>query len=405
MRLLFLNHNVAGRGTYLRAHALAREMVTRGNEVTLVTTSPAARVRAECRSVDGVRVMESPDLLWGPARTGWDPYNAVRRMKLLWGERFDLVHAFDSRPAVVIPALAAARAGAALVMDWADWWGRGGTIDERSGWFVRTFFGPIETWFEESFRTRGAGATVISAALGQRSRELGVPPERVLLLPNGCRPPDPLRPARAEARRRLQLEDVPLLVHLGTAHRREAALMFEAFRRARAVEPNLRLALVGALRDVPTDLVTSGAVRTAGFVSPEDLAFWMASADACVIPLRDSIASRGRWPSKVNEYFTAGRATVIPEVGDVAAYVRAARAGFLCTPDPDSFAEAMVRSVRDGTERWAAERNALELASTTLAWSALAATLEGFYRVVLERQPQALSSDKRAVASGEVVVG
>ena len=104
--------------------------------------------------VQGVEVVEAPDLLTGRARTGWDPWNTWRRALGLRTRSFDLVHAFDSRPVVIYPALLLQRwTGAALFMDWADWWGRGGWIHDRSGWFVRTFFGPFETWQEEAFRS------------------------------------------------------------------------------------------------------------------------------------------------------------------------------------------------------------------------------------------------------------
>ncbi|MGH7574978.1 MAG: glycosyltransferase, partial [Longimicrobiales bacterium] len=188
MRILFLNHNIAGVGTYQRAWNFGRELAGRGHEVTLVTTSRRARVRAQWSTRDGVTVLEAPDLWNGPARSGWDPWNTWRRVARLAGRSFDVVHAFDSRPVVIFPALAVRRAtGAALFMDWADWWGRGGTIQERSGWLVRTAFGPIETWFEEAFRGQAVASTVISEALRRRCIGLGVDAARVLRVPDGCR--------------------------------------------------------------------------------------------------------------------------------------------------------------------------------------------------------------------------
>ncbi|MGQ0561396.1 MAG: glycosyltransferase, partial [Gemmatimonadota bacterium] len=120
MRVLFLNHNVVGSGTFLRAFHFARQLATRGHRVTLVTTSRNARLTARTYERDGVEMIEAPDLLSGRARTGWDPYNTWVRRTLVRRTRFDLVHAFDSRPAVVYPALAAdATSNALFIMDWA----------------------------------------------------------------------------------------------------------------------------------------------------------------------------------------------------------------------------------------------------------------------------------------------
>ena len=152
MRILYLNHNIAWTGTFFRAFHPGRHLVARGHDVTLVTTHASHRLGFATAVNDGLKIVYAPDLLWGPARQGWDFYNALRRLGHLGADRWDLIHAFDARPVVSIPALRLSRGGrATLVMDWADWWGRGGTIEERSGWPVRTLFGPMETWFEEAF--------------------------------------------------------------------------------------------------------------------------------------------------------------------------------------------------------------------------------------------------------------
>ena len=391
MRILYLNHNVIGSGTFRRAFNLGREMAARGHDVTVVTTSRSARVRTVWAEREGVRLLEAPDLMWGPGRTGWDPYNALRRIGALSRTPFDLVHAFDCRPAVIFPALAVARAGAALFIDWADWWGRGGTIEERSGWAVRTFFGPIETWFEESFRTRAAGATVISTALRDRCIALGVPADRVLHLPDGSRPPAGPRD-RMAARAALGVDGEPLLVHVGTAHPGDAALLFEAFRRARVAQPTVRLVMAGMFRGTaPPDLVASGAVHVTGGLDGETLQQWLAAADACVVALRNTIANRGRWPSKVNEYLAAGRTTVMTDVSDLADRVRAAGAGCVAAPNADALGRALVEAVRDPAGRAEAERSARVLARS-LAWDGLAATLAGFYADVLGRRARPLAA-------------
>ena len=133
MRLLMLNHNVAfGGGTFQRAFNLAKRLAPLGHQVTLLAIDPHARLRFSAVERGGVEVVGSPDLLSGIGRTGWDPWDVARRIGYVWRREYDLVYAFDSRPAVVAPALAYQRRhGVPLMMDWADWWGRGGAIGER----------------------------------------------------------------------------------------------------------------------------------------------------------------------------------------------------------------------------------------------------------------------------------
>ena len=381
MRMLFLNHNVVGTGTYQRCSQLARALAARGHAVTLVTTSRTARLRGSWRSDAGVRVLEAPDLFWGPGRTGWDPSNVLRRMLALRGVSFDLVHAFDCRPAVILPALAVQRrTQAPLFIDWADWWGRGGRIRERSGWLVRTAIGPVETWFEEAFRTRAAGTTVASAALRERASRLGIPVHGTLLMWNGC----DLRispVARGEARAALRLPaSAPLIGYLGRATRGELDLAGAALERVRRTHPEARLVLVGETGERPARaLLRDGAVVRSGYVPFEQLVLWLGALDLALVPMPDTLGNRGRWPGKINDYLSAGRAVVVTDVGDAPALVRETGAGWVARPEAEALA-GTIRAALAAPERLAAAGRAGRVAAETrLDWGSLAERLEGFY--------------------------
>ena len=385
MRILYLNHNVVGSGTFLRAFHLGRELAAAGHQVTLVTTSRSARIGARATSRSGVHVIEAPDLWSGRARTGWDPYNTLTRISWLRRREFDVVHAFDSRPAVIYPALSVTqRNGTPLFMDWADWWGRGGWINERSGWAVRTFFGPIETWFEEAYRTRALGTTAISSALMERSVKLGVDREHVFHLQQGCDPETVVPRDRRQARERLGVPtDAQLVLHVGVLTPGDFKLLIDAFNQLRTKLPQAKLVIAGrtGMRIPPV----ADGVTVTGEVSFDALQDWLAAADVCAIPARDTIGNRGRWPSKLNDYLAAGRTVVMPRVGDAGEAVARHNVGYVSHPQPDSFAEALATALLDEDGRKAAEHNARKLAETEFAWPCIAADLDRFYRRMVSR--------------------
>ena len=156
------------------------------------------------------------------------------------------MHAFEARPIVVYPALAWQRRGAKLVLDWCDWFGKGGSVEERPNRVVRTLLRPVETYYEDYFRTRADGTTTINFFLHERARKLGVKPETIMLLPNGC-DVDTFRPlSPAEARRQMGLPlDAPLVGYVGALFQRDAILMAQAFDHLKQQIPRARLLLAG----------------------------------------------------------------------------------------------------------------------------------------------------------------
>ncbi|HEX6694350.1 MAG TPA: glycosyltransferase [Longimicrobiales bacterium] len=383
MKLLFLNHNVVNTGTFFRAFHVGRHLVMRGHEVTVITTSRQRRVGIGTYERDGVRIEEMPDLLPGRARTGMDPWNTLHRLRAANREQWDLVYAFDSRPAVIIPALyVSRRQRIPLVMDWADWWGRGGTIVDRSGPLVRNTVGIVEAWFEERFRRDADATTVICQALEQRVTSLGVPASTILRYPMGCdAPADAV--SRAEARSRLGVDTgARFLLHLGVSVQKDADLLFDAFRSARQQEPSARLVLVGNFRPAtPPELEADGSVVRTGIVPDDVLRDWLAAADVCVLPMRDTIANRGRWPSKINDYFAAGRRVLTTRVSDAAAYVEAHGAGHVVAASVEGVSRGMLTLLRQtAADAAAGEAAALRLARTDLAWDSIMDDVEVFLK-------------------------
>jgi glycosyltransferase involved in cell wall biosynthesis len=389
MRLLFLNHNVAWRGgTFYRAYHVGHYLAQRGHSVTLLTISQNRRWGFEHEESDGVHIVHTPDLLSGSGRSGWDPWDTLNRSGYLRGKQWDIIHAWDCRPAVILPALYARRQckknGAKLVIDWCDWWGRGGTIQERSGWLVRTFFGPIETFFEEAFRNRADGNTVISKALYHRARGLKVSAETLHILPQGCDVESSSPKDRSQARHELGFPpDVPLIGYLGRLIRSDAALLFDTLRVLFRQRSDCRALMIGNHQArIPDDLGQTGQVVEMGFVCDEKLHNYLAACDVLLAPLGDTLASRARWPSKVNLFLSAGRATVISRVGDLAELLERKDGALITTCQPHDIANKVIRLLEDSALREHYEKRACWVAENILSWSILIEQLENFYRKI-----------------------
>jgi glycosyltransferase involved in cell wall biosynthesis len=308
----------------------------------------------------------------------------IRRIFLTRNRRFDqteVIHAFDCRPTAILPALALRRrTGARLVIDWADWWGRGGTIDERHrSKIVRGLVRPVETYFEEAFRRRADVTTVISTALANRAERLGVSRATITVIPQGCNG-DSIYPMDIGlCRRRCSLsEDVPILGHLGSLLRSDVDLMLRLISDIRSVKPEARLLMIGNPKfRIP---VQPGVIQT-GFVSESQLAFYVGACNFFVVPLADTIANRARWPSKVNKYFEAGRPLVTSRVGDLPALVERWNIGRVGDLSDGSFQQSCLELIANPRQVEEYGRRARNLAETDLSWDRIAKNVLSLYRI------------------------
>jgi glycosyltransferase involved in cell wall biosynthesis len=384
LRVVMLVLNQVGKGTYWRVNYLSRHLARRGHAVTAIFMSRAEHLHLSVSEVDGVQVVESPDLFSGALRSGWDPWDTARRMAWLRGRSFDIVHAVECRPVVVFPALQAQRRGARLVMDWSDWFGRGGSVEERPSRVMRTVLRPVETFFEEHFRTRADGTVTINAFLRDRAISLGVPLASTAVIRNGCDtaicPPD-----RLLSRRALGLpEDAPLIGYVGNIYTGDARFMAEAFNCVHRVLPSARLVLVGYFnRHIEPWLEDPAAVIRSGPLAIEQVYAYLGACDLCWLPLRNSGANRGRWPGKLNDYMSLARPVVSTAVGDLGDLVTRYRLGLVAPDEPEPFAAQTVRLLADRELAVELGRAARAAAEAVFSWEQRAADLEAFYGQVL----------------------
>jgi glycosyltransferase involved in cell wall biosynthesis len=394
MEILILNHNVIWRSAFHRCFHLVRPIVARGHRVTIVTNSADHRWRWKESLIDGVRVVESPDLLTGALRTGWDPLNVLRRNRWIEREYGDrrggdfLIHAFDTRPTVIHPALRLKkRIGCPLVMDWGDWWGRGGAIRLRKPLWMNMAFEPLETWYEEHFKLKADWLTCVSRPLEERAVGLGCPRERITVIPN----PSDLKTThlldRAECRGKLGLDPHAFYAVFSGYVLYDLDMVLGAMQAlARLVGPGARdslgLILTGAKHGLDPARFPFRIVEP-GTVSRENLNRYLCAANAALMPLRDHIANRARFPGKVGDYLAAGLPVVMNRVGDIARILGEQDLGIFCEGEADSFGRQLL-DLRANPSR-AAEigRKGRAFAEKQFNWETESARLLAMYEQLL----------------------
>jgi glycosyltransferase involved in cell wall biosynthesis len=389
MKILFLNHNVAWRGGFFRAYHWGHHLARRGHHITLLTISENNLWRFEIQERDGIVLVKTPDLLFGRLRSGWDVWDTMRRIGYLLPLSFDLVHSVDSRPACILPALVLKKLRRTkLVVDWGDWWGRGGTIVERSTNLTERLFAPVETFFEEGFRGYADGSVVLNSALERRALELGVAAHSIVRIPHGADIEGIVPLEKNAARKELGVSpEMPVLGYVGAMFERDADLMIHAFEIMQAQDLGVMLFLIGNTKvRLPRRFLDSGSVIVTGSLSYKRLQLYIACCDVMLLPLRNSVANRGRWPSKISDYLAAGKPVVACRVGDIAPLIEEGRCGVLTHDSPEDFATKTVEILRQHDLLEEMGRNARKVAETKLDWRLLTDQLERFYLYILNER-------------------
>jgi len=129
--------------------------------------------------------------------------------------------------------------------------------------------------------------------------------------------------------------------------------------------------------DIPDHV--SDRVTVTGRLPFDEMLDYLSACDVLALPLSDTIANRGRWPSKVNEYVAVGRPTVSCDVGDVANLLRDNDIGLLVKPEPTEFAARIDELLDDPQRAREMGDRAREVAQTTYSQETIADKLEEFY--------------------------
>jgi len=327
-----------------RIIAMAREMLRRGHEITLVNFPHQTR-QSEIPALHSLSELDGADVVNLP-RGGLSLLSNIRRISLLARGK-DVVHLWKSYPDGALPALwGSYLRDLPIHYDWDDW--EEGIASEITGsLLVRSL---TRRW-EQSVLGYVDTLSTASEALKQRALELGFPPDRIFDAPVGaeCGP-------SSSSKRVCDCERLRL-VYVGqlevAAYAEEAIQSFGMLRRVR---PQAHLTIVGGgrylpmLQELAQEKGLGDGVRFTGYRPAAEVAEFLAQSDVGLAPFADTQVTRAKSPLKVVEYLAAGLPVVGSCVGEVPRMV--GDAGRTVAPgDRDAFAQAILELVAS-PETW-----------------------------------------------------
>jgi len=311
-----------------------------------------------------------PTIFSGGFSKGADPIDLIARLYFIRKLKFDVIYAFDTRPAVILPAVyAKSIRRVPLLIDKGDLFGRGGTIEERSGRLYRALFSRIETFFEEYFLKYADAITVICRSIDRRLKDLGIHKE-TFLFQNGC---DSLEVKRnvsvKQLREKLKLPiSTPTIGFVGSLLPSDAELLFRSFKELQKKIP-ASLLLIGC-NSHEGKYAMPEYVLTTGELSKREIQEYIYCCDLMVLPLRNNIANNGRWPSKINDYLTMGKPVVSTEIEVVKDLFKISEFGILAKDNEFDFADKIQELLLNDQSRAVFGKNA-EALSKRLEWKTL----------------------------------
>ena len=349
MKILLLFHNQVETGAYQKILEMATSMSKVGCNVNLVMTSRKNRFRIKKYVYNQVHIYEMPDLLWGRLRQGIDPWNLIVRIICLAFKKFDIIHAVDCRPVVIIPALVLNKIfNTPLVISWWDLFGRGGTAFERSGFIYSITLGKIETFFEEYFRRFANHSIVDTIFLEQRLIELNYPPNQISILRIGCDLTTRDTMSKVTLREEFNyFSNEKIFYCLGTLFDSDLTLLVEALKIVKIINLTLpKVIITGNYSISPAICKNLNLELTGRLPLFNEVLKYLNIADFGLLPMRCSIANIARWPSKSSDYLGSRLPIITTPVSDFPTIFKKYNIGVISKNDtPESFAEAIIAAM------------------------------------------------------------
>lgn len=354
---------------YLTAFKIAE----RGHDVVFM--SPSNRLlNTMKRTVNkNFKTMTSPGLFPNRLRTG-----GFSIIDALWKTRTALKHDFDiiqvtngHRPAQLIPCLAGKYLKKAVIIDecW-EWLGKGGYAEKRKS-IVGKLISFYDIWFEFPFKQFYDHIITISTVLRDRFKTK----KNITVLHGGTENGILRNYEITEARKELNLDLYAFIIGMSnvcSSDHEDNVIFFKAFERVCQERNNCLLIATGHdtiyIDGISKMYSCRNRLISSGWVEFDVYNKYLSSCNIFVLPLRNTLINRGRWPNKIGDYLCLNRPVVTNPTGDIKQLLEQYRVGILCDQTPEGFYNLIKKILNKAIELTSYTKDSLYVANEVLSF-------------------------------------
>jgi glycosyltransferase involved in cell wall biosynthesis len=230
------------------------------------------------------------------------------------------------------------------------------------------------------------GVIVVSRALRNAVVDLGLPTEKICVIPNGIDTGRFHPIPRDEARRALGLpKDGKIAVSVASLTEvKNHSLLISAFAKLSGTSFGPRLILIGdgilrpALEELIGKFQLQERIALVGAKPNEELPLWFSAADVSCL-----VSSREGWPNVIMESIACGTPVVATRVGGIPEIICSPKLGILAEQDSDSIVAALQTAL---AKEW--DRDALATEARLRSWDTVATEIEQCLLSCLPHEPR-----------------
>ena len=386
MKILLLNHNVKGVGTYIRCFNFAKHLVRFGHQVTLLSSTPSYQLVPQKEYINGVRIVCMPDILGRRFRNGGlGPMDSFLRSLFVLQNRFDIIENFDHRPAVLYPALVGKYlCKTPLVSEWTDLHGTEGSLSNRPA-AVQRLIKPYEDFTEQQSKKIPQKLVVISRGLEKRALALGIPKSNIVYIPGGADLEKIHIRKKEDVRNQFDLPLDRKIIAYTAGTQYNLDLFIHSVSLVQQSQEDVFLITTGAKMRPQDKALFFDPERIVefGFLPYDDYTTLLSAADLFLFPFQNQPLNTGRWPNKIGDYMAAGRPTVSNRTGDLVGLFKKHPIGLLASDEPNDVAEKVIQILSNKQMADEMGGTARQTAEKYYDWGILARKLEKCFKEVL----------------------